>query len=168
MILEDHSKGFIWISQLVDELTIYEENRDKYPTLKDFMPEIVKMQNTFSPEKIQKELDVNCPRIVSISIENNSKDVDPNTKEIILRFDRPMSVRNNGVGYGKSGKDYFPEFPKDRKCKWNEETKKEWIMQVDLKPDSSYSLSFDARWFKSENGYLMDKTYYLDFKTAKE
>jgi len=37
-----------------------------------------------------------------------------------------------------------------------------------LKPDHSYSLSFDARWFKSENGYLMDKTYYLDFKTAKE
>ena len=168
MILEEQSKGFIWISQLVDELTIYEKNRDKYPTLKDFMPEIVKMQNTLSPEKIQKELDVNCPRIVSISIENNSKDVDPNTKEIILRFDRPMSVRNNGVGYGKSGKDYFPEFPKDRKCKWNEETKKEWIMQVDLKSDSSYSLSFDARWFKSENGYLMDKTYYLDFKTAKE
>ena len=168
MIMEEQSKGFIWINQLVDQLAVYGKNRDKYPTLKDFMPEIVKMLNTLSPEKILKELELNCPRIVSISIENNSKAVDPSTKEIILCFDKPMSIRNNGVGYGKLGKDFFPEFSKDRKCKWNEETKKEWIIQVDLKPDSTYSLSFDARWFKSENGYLMDKTYFLDFKTAKE
>jgi hypothetical protein len=168
MIINEKDKGFLWIEQLVDQLSIYEKNRDKYPTMKDFMPEIVKLQNNLSLEVWLKEMELSYPKIVSMSIENNSTTVDPNTKEIILRFDRPMSVRNNGVGYGKSGKDYFPEFPKDRKCKWNEETKKEWIMQVDLKPDSSYSLSFDARWFKSENGYLMDKTYYLDFKTAKE
>ena len=168
LIVKEKSNGFLWIEQLVDKLSIYEKKREKYPTLKDFMPEIVKLQNTLSLEVWIKEIELSYPKIISMSIENNSTTVDPNTKEIILRFDRPMSVWNNGVGYGKSGKDYFPEFPKDRKCKWNEETKKEWIMQVDLKPDSSYSLSFDARWFKSENGYLMDKTYYLDFKTAKE
>lgn len=168
MIVKEKANGFLWIEQLVDQLSIYEKNRDKYPTLKDFMPEIVKLQNTLSLEAWIKEIELSYPKIVSMSIENNSTTIDPNTKEIILRFDRPMSVRNNGVGYGKSGKDYYPEFSKDRTCKWNEETKKEWIIQVDLKPDRSYSLSFYSGWFKSENGYPLDKTYYLDFKTAKE
>src|ERR1035437_3747668 len=72
MIVTEKVNGFLWIEQLVDQLSIYEINRDKYPTLKDFMPEIVKMQNTLSPEKIQKELEINCPKIISISIENNS------------------------------------------------------------------------------------------------
>jgi len=168
MIVKEKANGFLWIEQLVDELSIYEKNRDKYPTLKDFMPEIVKLQNTISPEKSGKELEQSYPKIESISIENNSININPNTREIILHFDRPMLIGNNGSGYGKLGKDYFPEISKDRKTKWNEETKKEWIIQVDLKPDRSYSLSFNAGWFKSENGYPLDKTYFLDFKTAKE
>jgi len=168
MIATEKANGFLWIEQLVNELSIYEKNRDNYATLKDFMPEIVKLQNTLSPEVSKKELELNYPKIESISIENNSINIDPNTREIILRFDRPMIIGNNGSGYGKLGKDCFPEISKDRKTKWNEETKKEWIIQVDLKPDKSYSLSFNAGWFKSENGYPLDKTYFLDFKTAKE
>jgi len=168
MIAKEKANGFLWIEQLVDQLSIYEKNRDKYPTLKDFMPEIVKLQNALSTEVWKKEIELSYPKIVSISIENNSVNVDPNTKEIILHFDRPMFVGNNGTSYGKLGKEHFPDVSKVRKTKWNEETKKEWIIQIDLKPDRSYSLSFPADFFKSESRYPLDKTYYLDFKTAKE
>ena len=168
MIVKEKANGFLWIEQLVDQLSIYEKNRDKYPTLKDFMPEIVKLQNTLSPEVLIKEIELNSPKIESISIENNSTNVNPNIREIILRFDKPMNVGNNGTSYGKLGKDYFPDVSKDRKTNWNLKTKKEWIIQIDLKPDRSYSLSFPAEFFKSESGNPLDKTYYLDFKTAKE
>jgi len=44
-IRKNRSLGFLWIEELVDLLDVYESNRDRFPTLDDFMPEIVKMQN---------------------------------------------------------------------------------------------------------------------------
>lgn len=163
----EQSKGFLWIDKLVDKLSIYEENRDKYPTLKDFMPEIVKLQNSLSPKQLQKDFEFKCPKIVSISIPNNSKNVDPNITEIILTFDRPMSTYNNGISYGQKGEEYFPDFPEDKEAKWNEDTKKEWTFYISLSPDRVYSLCFPSQFFIDESGYPLDKTYYLDFKTRK-
>jgi len=39
------NNGFIWIEELYDSFGRYEENREKYPTLRSFMPEIVKVLN---------------------------------------------------------------------------------------------------------------------------
>ena len=50
MLLTEKSKGFLWIDELVSALSAYEHNRDKYPALKDFMPEIVKVQNGLNPD----------------------------------------------------------------------------------------------------------------------
>jgi hypothetical protein len=48
--------GFLWIEELVELLGRYEKERDKYPTLDDFMPEIVKMQNAFVTDEYIAEL----------------------------------------------------------------------------------------------------------------
>ncbi len=45
LIADEKSMGFQWIEELVNALSVYEKNRDQYPALKDFMPEIVKVQN---------------------------------------------------------------------------------------------------------------------------
>lgn len=160
------ANGFIWIDKLVDLLGVYEKNRDKYPTLSDFMPEIVKFESTLSPTKILKEIEANSPKIVSISIPDKSKRVDPNITEITLTFDRPMSFKN-GVSYGKQGKACFPEFS-DKKSKWNEDTKKQWTFYITLKPDKDYSMRFPSQFFYDTNYHPLDKTYYLDFKTRKQ
>jgi len=162
------SNGFIWIDKLVDQLAIYEKNRDKYQTLKDYMPEIIKLENSLSPEQMQLDFKAKFPKIVSISIPDNSKDVDPNITEITLTFDRPMSIYNNGTSYGKKGKEYYPEFNNEKKSKWNTETKKEWTMYVVLKSDMTYSLSFPAQFFKDESGFSLDKTYELEFTTKNK
>jgi hypothetical protein len=47
MIADEKSKGFLWIEELVNALSVYVSTRDKYPALKDFMPEIVTIQNKF-------------------------------------------------------------------------------------------------------------------------
>ena len=57
MIIAEKSRGFLWINYLVDELSVYEGKRNKYPELKDFMPEIVRMQNRLSPSKLKAEYD---------------------------------------------------------------------------------------------------------------
>lgn len=167
-VLSEKSRGFIWIDKLVEELAKYEKNRDKYTTLKDFMPKIVQLENSLSPKQIQKDFKAKCPKIITMSIKNNSKNVDPNTTEITLRFDRPMSIYNNGTTYGKKGKEYSIEFNKNKMAKWNEATKREWTFDVILKPDRTYSISFPSQFFVDENWYPLDKTYYLDFKTRKK
>jgi len=165
MIIAEKSRGFLWINYLVDELSVYEGKRDKYPQLKDFMPEIVSMQNRLTPSKLKAEFDFRCARIVSSNIADKSKKVDPGITEITLKFDVPMNTTAKGLRYGKKGKEYFPEIPKNARSKWDKETKTEWSLPVTLKPGTWYSISFPAEFFLSEEGYPLAETYYLDFKT---
>lgn len=164
----EKTNGFLWIGELVKLLSTYENNREKYPTLMAFMPEVVKLQNSLSPKDIKKDYESKCAQIVSFSIKNRSKNVDPKTAQLVVTFDRPMNTGNNGMSYGKQGKKCFPEFPKDVAAKWNEDTQMEWIIPVALKPNTKYSLSFPAQFFMDENSYSLKETYYLDFVTGKD
>lgn len=165
LISVEKRNGFMWIEELVNSLSAYEKNRDKFPRLRDYMPEVVKLQNSLSPKKLQADFYKNCARIVSTSIKNNSKNVDPNITCIVIRFDRPMNIRYNGTSYGKQGKLYFPEIPNSIKAKWDETTKQEWIIPIKLKANTTYSISFPAQFFWAENNSPLKETYYLDFKT---
>ena len=39
------NRGFIWISDLVKELEYFDNNRDKYPTLESYMPQLIQFYN---------------------------------------------------------------------------------------------------------------------------
>lgn len=168
LISDEENMGFLWIEDLVNSLSTYEKNRDKFPALKDFMPEIVKLQNGLSPKYLQKKYESKCPKIVSINIKPGAKNVDPNLKQLIIKFDRPMNVFCSGLSYGKLGQDYSPEYPEDLKDQWDESTKMEFIQPISLKPDKKYSISIPAQYFRDTNNYNLLKKYYLDFKTRKK
>ena len=51
MLALETSKGFIMIRTLVKTLEKREQEADKYPTMADFMPEIIKAINEFDPDK---------------------------------------------------------------------------------------------------------------------
>ena len=164
-ISRELSNGFFWIDELVNSLSAYEKNRDKYPTLKSYMPEIVKLQNSLSPEKIYEEIEKNKPIITETNIENEDQNVDPCIEKITVKFSVPMLTGNNGTRYGKF-REFFPEF-QDRKAEWNEETKMEWSFYVRLKPNTQYSICFPSTFFLSAENYLnLKETYFLDFKTG--
>jgi hypothetical protein len=165
---EKSSNGFMWIDELFLALTKYENNRDKYSSLEEFMPEIVKLQNSLKPKKIlreQRKSERSDTKIEVIGIENGSKNVDPNINKIIVRFDTPMTINVNGMGFGKKGG--FEKYGfKIVKAYWNEETKNEWILEIELEPNKEYSVSFPRTFFRTESGSHPKKTYYLDFKTG--
>lgn len=165
MISTEQANGFIWIDTLVNALSYYENARSLYPTLEKFMPEIVKIQNSLEPERILKKTEENRPQIVSFSITNNNNNVDPNTKKLILTFDRPMFTRPYGMSYGKRGKNYYPQITS---VKWDLVKKNELIISLELIPNKEYSISFPAPFMLDENGFVMKETYYLDFKTRKK
>lgn len=159
----EKSSGFIWIEELYNSLLIYEQNRNIYPTLKSYMPEITKLINSLNPKKMAKEQEKLMPEMSIANIENNAQNVDAaTTTQIIVKFNKKMNTRANGSTYGKKGRDYFPEIIDG---KWNEKTKTEWVLEVKLEPNKEYSIAFPAQWFYSEEGVNAKNTVYLDFKT---
>lgn len=164
MVTNEQQRGFVWIDKLCDLLSEYEVNRNKYPNLKSFMPEVVEMHNGLSPQKVVEAYREKKIKIVSTSIANGDMNVDPKTEKLFVSFDKVMNIKANGASYGKRGKAYFPEI---LKAEWDTETKKEWIVYIKLQPDTEYSLSFPSQFFVGENGESVLETYYLDFKTGK-
>lgn len=53
MLALETSRGFIMLRTLVKTLEKREQEADKYPTLADFMPEIIKAINEFDPDKVE-------------------------------------------------------------------------------------------------------------------
>ncbi|MDR2908180.1 MAG: DUF4932 domain-containing protein [Bacteroidales bacterium] len=154
--------GFIWIEELYNLLDQYEENRDTYPTLRSFMPEIVYALNQMDPKRMEKERQKKKPTMLVANITNGDQNVDASTTEIVIKFDKPMFTIPYGTSSGKQGKDYMP---KALGAEWNKETKTEWVLKVQLEPNKKYSISFPAQWFYSEDGVNAKNTVYLDFKT---
>jgi hypothetical protein len=154
-VSNEKSKGFIWIEELYNALLNYEQNRAQYPTLKSYMPEIVKLQNSLNFKKMVKEQKKLKPVMSIANITNNAQDVDAETTtQIIVKFSRKMST-SAGISRSSKGKEYLPEVID---AKWNEETKTEWIIEVKLEPYREYSLSFPAQFFLSEDGVNAENT----------
>jgi Domain of unknown function (DUF4932)/Bacterial Ig-like domain len=162
LIRSEQANGFLWIEPLVKKLAQYDSNRAQYSSLESFMPEIVKLQNSLSPAELAKQLAKNSPKIVSFSIENNSKNVDPDTKEITICYDRPMSTR--GISKGKGGD---KSYPKVVSCQWKDENKTEMVIHVELRPDKEYSMKFYNAFNQDKYGFTLDKDYELSFRTKK-
>lgn len=167
LITYEKGNGFLWIDKLVSWLDIYLENKDKYPTLNSFIPVIARMSKDLSFEQVKRDYDT-CKeaKIVSSNIPNGATNVNPSTNFIVVTFNSPMNIGSNGASWGKKGKKYYPKREDNRKAFWNEETKMEWNLPVNLKPNSIYSISFPSEFFVDDNGYPMKETYYLDFKTG--
>ncbi|MDR2410180.1 MAG: DUF4932 domain-containing protein [Bacteroidales bacterium] len=164
LLAQERNSGFIWIDALFGVLTQYEQNRTTFPTLRSFMPEIIKMQNGLNLKKMQKEQDKKRPVISISNIKNGAKNIDAATDKIIVHFSKPMYTGANGSTYGKKGKDFFPEI---LGAEWNNTTKTEWILFVKLELNREYSIAFPEQWFMSEDFDIPKNTVYLDFKTKK-
>ena len=48
------ARGFLWTPELVEQLRIYSQNRDKYKTLADFYPELIKCINSFAEKERER------------------------------------------------------------------------------------------------------------------
>ena len=137
--------GLFWIEELVELLGRYTKERDKYPTLDDFMPEIVKMQNAIVTDEFIAELqkqEENCPKVIATNPPNGAKDVDPGITEISLSFDRPMrddldwNTQNAGI--------LFPERSEHLPPVWSDDKHTCTISHVVLKPGQTYRFWLNA------------------------
>lgn len=162
-IAREQSRGFLWTDKLFDKLTVYENNRDKYPTLDKFIPEIVSLFDSLAVDFNSYKINFysQCPKIASASINNNDI-IDFNTKEITFVFDKPMRDIGYGFTYGKGGKNNFP--PIDN-VKWVDN--KTLKINVKLEKSQFYSLKLFSPAYIGENNRPVFDDFELRFKTSK-
>jgi hypothetical protein len=144
--IEDRNKGFEWIGELSSLLEKkYEKNREKYPTLEAFMPEVVAFFNQYAEdfEKKQSVLDKNRPKVVKMTPANGDEEVDPNLTEIRIEFDRPMKDKSWSVVGGG------PEFPELVGKPAYDKERKVLTLKVKLKPGHAYHFMLNSDRFRS-------------------
>lgn len=153
------NKGFIWIKGLVNELIKYNNQRDIYPTLESFIPNLSIAYKTFA-EKIS-QFNVQRPKVESITeFSNNDTNVNSLLKTITINFDRALSGKGYSVDYGKKGQQVFPKVNKIYYANDN----KSVVMEVQLMPIQEYQFVLTGRDFKTPEGLSL-KTYEVNFKT---
>ncbi|MBN2892055.1 MAG: DUF4932 domain-containing protein [Bacteroidales bacterium] len=162
LMCKDMFKGFIIIDEVVDLLSIYENNREKYPILDSFMPEITNLFDSLNYEKIKTEYENNCGNIIKTSFDNFKRKVSTNT-EIIIYFDKPMDINTEKCKtYIKSENTQKIMY---NKITWAKTNKSECTINIDLEPNTEYKLMFSGFFFMTENYFPLSKNYELDFKT---
>ncbi|QQE10494.1 Ig-like domain-containing protein [Planctomycetota bacterium] len=103
---------------------------------------------------------VNAPKIVTITPAIGDEDVDPNLKEIIVTFDKPMTGGRSMTGGGVT-------FPEIKKIYWRDA--KTFVAEVELFEDHEYRFGVNSkshRNFRGKNGVSVEPTL-VTFKTRK-
>ncbi len=128
--------GFLLINDFVEALSRYERERDKYPTLDAFLPEIAKLLHDKVTEEFVAKYE-NHPKVVSTNPPIGSKDVDPALTEITVTFDQPMQK-----GCAWCTKDNNQTFPKTKgaEVRWSEDSKTCYLKNVELEPNKKYNI----------------------------
>lgn len=108
-IASEKGSGFFWIEKLANEFREYAANRDIYPSIKEFMPKVIRLYDDLAAE--MSASDFAFPEVKEISIENDSK-IDASVKEIIITFNKPMRTRGYGINPGSYGRESCPKIEK--------------------------------------------------------
>lgn len=113
---------------------------------------------------VDHRVDAKRPKVVSVSIANDAKDVDPNLTEIVVRFDRPMRKSLPTLGYDLRGpRERFPEIGKFE----FDEQGTSFRISVKLQPAHEYEITLNRQSggaFASTDGILL-APYKIQFRT---
>ena len=156
MLREEVRIGFLWLPQLIKAFEKY-KNDTTYKTFRDFMPEIVILQNSLNPQQLYDEV----ATITGTNITNNSDSVDYNLDHIKVYLNKPMLTKRTYTTsiYAQ------PKLEFTEEAKWNAEAT-EWTFYIKLEPNTQYEIWFPYAIFSdAKNQYYTRNTYILNFKT---
>jgi len=153
-VRKENAHSFFWMSGLVNLLDAYRKDRQRYPTLESFMPLVVNYFNETAP-RMQQILDRLQPKVISASVAQGARNVDPGLMAITVRFSMAM----NRAGPGKTAKLSGGRFDQSGTAV---------TIPVTLEPEREYAIPL--RWaggqpFRSANGVPLPDTV-LRFQTG--
>jgi hypothetical protein len=150
-LADERARGFLWTGELVDLMSVYQLQRDKYPTFESFMPEVVALFAKLAekPEEQAKKV----PTVKRFTPDLRAGRIDVAATEIEIEFDRPMTP--GGFSFVGDPKQMpkatgSPVFSSDgRRC----------TLPVKLETGKRYTLrmnSLQHHGFTSLDGYALD------------
>jgi hypothetical protein len=146
------NRGFWWIKDLVTELENFDLQRNIYPTLESYLPNIIKAYEIYAKR----------PAVISINeFSNGDQNVEATMNQVTINFDRPLLGKGYSINLGKDGnKDAFPDF----KNLTYSDDKKSVIIEWNLESNKVYQFVLTGISFKTPEGIPMED-YEINFKT---
>lgn len=135
-----------------------------YNKEEDLIAFVEKSKYFAKPLLVYKEaFEKSRPEVIGIKeFENNSQNVNINTKTVTLYFSKPMNTNFRGFDYGPTGEKNVLTV---QKIIGFSEDKKSFSYEVKLEPNRHYQSVVSER-FRNENGIPL-KAYLINFKTAE-
>jgi hypothetical protein len=153
LLRQENAYSFFWVGDLSDLLGEYQKSGPRYPTLESFMPRVAQFFDDLAP-RIGDLVARYQPRVISVSVPDSARDVDPGLKEVVVRFSLPMSADSRN----RDPRFLAPRFDK---------TGTLLTLPVALEPNHEYQFPLvwpDGRSFVSADGVTLATTT-LRFRT---
>lgn len=156
--------GFLVVPEIVNVMTEYRNNRDRYQTLPQVAPRIVEAVNGLDVTRLYRELRRGQVSIIGCSLAEGARDVPASDSFAVkIFFDKPVANSPMACEYYDNNPDIFPQingakFDKDRR-----------IMMVYLKtePGKEYGFKLLGWPFMTDAGYKGLGCAPIHFFTAK-
>ena len=160
-LIKAEEQGFILTQTLCEALKQYEQQRDKYATMNDFMPVYAQSVNDFDLKqykKQQKEL-AKLNATYKVNIKNGAKNVPSGLFHLVIKFSKPM-VDGIALYNSFSGAD-FPPF---KSYAWRDDKTLEVVFL--LEPSHQYGFAVMGSRFITQDGHTGGRNTEINFTTG--
>ncbi len=160
----EQSMGFLWMPGLCDLLRRYAADREHYPTLASYMPQVTRFYQDLAPYVAEKlaTFNRNSAHVIALSpFANRAQDVDAATAEVTVVFDKPLDpAKGFSINPGPGGWEHnpvagYPRFETDGKS---------ITIPLKLKPNWTYGFALTSWAFATTDGYPLEGCA-IEFKT---
>jgi hypothetical protein len=138
-VLQEQSRGFVWMDEVFTRFDEYEGDRERYPDLAAFAPRLAAYFDSLGDRAadLRRAYDARRPQVVSVTPAAGATGVDTTTPAVVVRFDRPMRRSHSAIRVAGS------EFPSVTAVEWDSSATV-WTLRVRLAPGRWYGFSLNA------------------------
>ena len=161
-IKEEEKQGFILTKALCDALKEYEQQRDKYATMSDFMPVYAEAVNDFDLKQYNKRQKALAKKDATykVNLKDGAKDVPSGLFTLVIKFSKPM-LNSIALYMCTSG----VEFPPVKSYNWRDDKTLEVVFL--LEPSHQYGFVVMGTEFPTKDGHSAGKNMEINFTTGK-
>lgn len=165
LLKEPLELGFLLVPDMVEALGRYEQNRDRYASMADFMPELAKVVDAFDCDSVgrAREEAARQNAAYECSIRDGATDIPSGEYRLTITFSKPMEPHVS-LGYGSDAGQFIPLAHGMESIGWDE-TQTVLTAVLSLEPQTTYSFSIRGEKFKTLDGHSAGKTRVITFTT---
>jgi hypothetical protein len=162
LVKEEERQGFILVQTLCDALKSYEQQRETYATMSDFMPVYVKAVNDFDLKqyKKQQKQQAKLNATYKVNMKNGAKNVPSGPFLLVIEFSKPMA-ESIALYMCASGED----FPPVNGYAWRDDKTLE--VSFLLEPSHQYGFVVKGSEFPTKDGHNGGKDTEIIFTTGE-